>query len=106
MVFSRDETQNHVVAKPVEQIHPDNLPNVSKDKVAVALTALVDRSATHPADVDQGLYMKLTDIRKGHWFHKLIPGLENLAAKYHTGNFVIVRDTNEKIFELMPLYAR
>jgi hypothetical protein len=28
------------------------------------------------------------------------------SAKYHTGNFVIVRDTGEKIFESMPIYAR
>jgi phosphatidylserine decarboxylase len=99
---AQDKTQN-VVDKPVEQIHPGNLPNVDKDKLALALTALVDRSATHSAE---GLYMKLNGIRKDHWFHKFIPGLEDWANKYHTGNYVMIRYTNEKIFESMPLYAR
>ena len=28
------------------------------------------------------------------------------SVKYHVGNFVIVRETGEKIFESMPIYAR
>ncbi|KAL1762667.1 phosphatidylserine decarboxylase-domain-containing protein, partial [Schizophyllum commune] len=35
-----------------------------------------------------------------------IPWLERLAAKYHVGNYVIVRETGERVFEYMPLYAR
>jgi len=91
--------------KPVECIHPDNLPKADKDNVAVALVAMVDRSAAH-ADVNEGLHMNLSELGKDPWFKKLIPGLEKLANKYHIGNYVIVRDTNKKVFESMPLYAR
>jgi phosphatidylserine decarboxylase len=41
-----------------------------------------------------------------HFLHNLVPGLENLASKYHIGNYVLVRGTNEKFFESMPIYAR
>lgn len=40
------------------------------------------------------------------WLHKLIPGLEKLAAKYNMGNYVKMRGSDEKFFEPMPLYAR
>ncbi|KAI5895059.1 uncharacterized protein SCHCODRAFT_02618486 [Schizophyllum commune H4-8] len=35
-----------------------------------------------------------------------IPWLERLAARYHVGNYVIVRESGERVFEYMPLYAR
>ncbi|KIK50764.1 hypothetical protein GYMLUDRAFT_182269 [Collybiopsis luxurians FD-317 M1] len=40
------------------------------------------------------------------WIHNMIPGIENLAAQYHIGNFVVIRETGERIFESMPIYAR
>jgi phosphatidylserine decarboxylase len=29
-----------------------------------------------------------------------------LANKYHFGNYVAIRGTNEKLFESMPIYER
>jgi phosphatidylserine decarboxylase len=37
------------------------------------------------------------------WLGKYIPGLETLAAEYHVGNFVVIRETGEQIFESMPI---
>ncbi|KIY45019.1 hypothetical protein FISHEDRAFT_67255 [Fistulina hepatica ATCC 64428] len=36
----------------------------------------------------------------------MVPGLEKLAAAYHVGNFVMVREKRQLVFEFMPLYAR
>ncbi|TDL21984.1 hypothetical protein BD410DRAFT_789065 [Rickenella mellea] len=46
-----------------------------------------------------------------HWLQKLVPGIEKIVVKTHTGNFIAVRDKSkppgsEKIFESMPIYAR
>ncbi|RDB23914.1 Phosphatidylserine decarboxylase proenzyme 2 [Hypsizygus marmoreus] len=91
--------------KPVESIHPDNLPDAQPDHLATALTALVDHSAQH-TDVGQGIHAPMHLVFKIPWIHKLIPGIEKLAVAYHIGNFVLVRETGEPIFESMPLYAR
>jgi len=40
------------------------------------------------------------------WFKSLVPEIESLATHYHIGNYVLVRGTNERIFESMPIYAR
>jgi phosphatidylserine decarboxylase len=93
------------IDKPVENIHPDNLPDAQQDHMASALTALVDHSARH-TDVSQGIHAPMKSIMKIPWIHSLIPGIEKLAAAYHIGNFVAVRGTDETFFESMPLYAR
>lgn len=93
------------VDKPVEVIHPDNLPDAGEDHMASALTALVDHSARH-TDVSQGIHAPMRSVMKIPWIHSLIPGIEKLAVAYHIGNFVVVRGTNEPFFESMPLYAR
>jgi len=103
--WKRGRTEKEAPEKPLEKIHPNNLPKADKDNVAVALTTLVERSATH-ADVSEALHMSLIGIGKNPWFEKLIPGLEDLANKYHIGNYVMIRGTEEKVFESMPIYAR
>lgn len=67
--------------------------------------ALVDHSETQ-RDVSHSIHMHGTNLFEIPWIHKMIPGIEKLAAEYHFGNFVIIRDTGEKIFESMPVYAR
>ncbi|CAG8614475.1 3568_t:CDS:2, partial [Dentiscutata erythropus] len=41
-----------------------------------------------------------------HSLYKFLPPLKNWAAKKHFGNYVIVRETGDKIWEEMPIYAR
>ncbi|KAG5647920.1 hypothetical protein DXG03_007844 [Asterophora parasitica] len=89
----------------VEKIHPDNLPDADEGHLSSALTALVDRSATHP-DVSQNIHTPMHCIPRIEWIHSLVPGLEELSATYHIGNFVLVRETEEMQFEHMPIYAR
>ena len=55
----------------------------------------------HTAIHDTSLSDKLSP-----WVKKFVPGLENLTVKHHAGNYVINRDTGEKFFESMPIYAR
>lgn len=93
------------VDKPIEQNHIDNLPDATPDHLADGLKALVEHSSSH-SDVSQNIHATVLTISRIPWFDGLIPGIEKLAARYHVGNFVIVRYTNEKIFETMPIYAR
>ncbi|KAF7308810.1 hypothetical protein MKEN_01080600 [Mycena kentingensis (nom. inval.)] len=90
--------------KPLEKVHPSNLPGVTDEVAAKGLVALVDHSAKH--DVSTGIHASSHTIFSIPWIHKLIPGIEKLAAAYHIGNFVAIRGTKDQIFEAMPLYAR
>lgn len=91
--------------KPVENIHPDNLPDATKEDFANALVHVVEQSDTND-DVSHHLHSPFRDVVKMRWITKLIPGIEKLAAEYHIGNFVALRGKNEDFFESMPLYTR
>lgn len=93
------------VDKPVENVHPSNLPNANKDHLAKGLSALVDHSARH-SDVTQNIHAPMQTLEKLPWVHDLIPGIQKLAAEHHVGNFVVVRGTDQTFFESMPIYAR
>ena len=94
------------LTKPVEEIHPSNLHGSHKDDIARAFNQLVERS--HPSsgngDITQSIHGPAHS--RLPWLHKVVPQLESLADKYHIGNFVAVRGTNQRIFESMPIYAR
>jgi phosphatidylserine decarboxylase len=79
------------------------------------LVSIVE-SSTH-ADVKDSIHAHLTPSRSNSIIreatHKLTPWvkkfdvkLEDLTVKHHAGNYVINRDTGEKFFESMPIYAR
>jgi len=91
--------------KPVEIIHADSLPDADLEQVAKALTKLVERSAKND-NVQEHIHASEYTLKELSWIHHLIPDLEKLAAKYHFGNYVVVRETNEPFFEFMPLYTR
>lgn len=93
--------------KPVEVIHPDNLPEASKDPsvAAHALNALVEHSATHH-DVQDHIHAPMHSLLNNSFVKKLVPEVETLASKYHVGNYVMIRGTGEKFFESMPIYPR
>ncbi|KAG6853628.1 hypothetical protein C0991_002688 [Blastosporella zonata] len=90
---------------PIEQIQPLNLPDASADHCASALSALVDHSDAEP-DVAQGIHTPMHSLLRVPWIHALIPGIEKVAAAYHVGNYVMIRQTKQPIFEYMPIYAR
>jgi phosphatidylserine decarboxylase len=91
------------VDKPVELIKADSLSPAERKHFGKALEAVVEQS---------GIYADLTHGIHAHspvhmpFLKKLIPGLEDLASKYHFGNYVAMRGTDEKFFESMPIYAR
>ncbi|KAI0628430.1 phosphatidylserine decarboxylase-domain-containing protein [Trametes polyzona] len=93
--------------KPIETIHPDNIPAPTRDPglVASALEKLVEHSAEHD-DVKHTIHAPMHALQSIPLVHKLVPGIEQLANEYHVGNFVIVRATGERIFESMPIYPR
>jgi phosphatidylserine decarboxylase len=91
--------------KPVESIHPDNTPNAEPEHILKAFEALIERSAKFP-NVAEHVHAPMHTVKDLSWIHELIPGIEDLVAKYHIGNFVAVRGQSEKFFESMPLYAR
>ncbi|KAF8159630.1 phosphatidylserine decarboxylase-domain-containing protein [Crassisporium funariophilum] len=93
------------VDKPIEKIHPGNLPGAGRDDIANALKTLVDHSSTN-SNVHHLIHAPMQTIEKLPWVHSLIPGIEKLAVEYHTGNFVAMRGESEPFFESMPLYAR
>ncbi|KAI6042059.1 phosphatidylserine decarboxylase-domain-containing protein [Pisolithus marmoratus] len=94
------------VTKPVERNHSENLRRVRKEVVVHAFQQLVEH--THPSkgkgDVTTSVHAFAHS--RVEWLHKAVPDLENLAQKYHIGNFVAIRGTNQRIFESMPIYAR
>jgi phosphatidylserine decarboxylase len=98
-------TPSPSVDKPMEQIHIDSLPDAQPDHLANGLVALVEHSADHE-NVSEDIQAAMFAVSSIPWLGRLVPGIEHLASKYHIGNFVVVRDTNEKIFESMPIYAR
>jgi phosphatidylserine decarboxylase len=91
--------------KPIEVIHPDNLPDATQGEMGKALEALVDYSESH-SNVAQGIHARMHLVPHIPWLHPLIKGIEKVATNYHVGNYVVVRETGEKIFESMPIYAR
>lgn len=92
--------------KPIEKTpDPSNIPELSADDAAKALTAIIDHSATE-VDVAGSLDMHAQHLLDFSWVHRLIPGLEKLAAEYHLGNYFVIRETGERVFESMPIYAR
>lgn len=99
------------ITKPIDPqtrdilCHPETGEVHSPDHVADALYAAVDATATH-ADVQAGIHAPTHKVSSHGLFAKLVPGLEHLANTFHIGNFVLVRGTNEKFFESMPIYTR
>lgn len=87
------------VDKPVELIKADSLSPAEQKHFGKALEAVVDQSnLAHGIHAHSLIHMP--------FLKKLIPGLEDLASKYHFGNYVAMRGTDEKFFESMPIYAR
>lgn len=83
--------------------------------IAEALKESVERSnprhAANSNDVTQGIHGHLHHFAPGlaghhSWLNKFVPQLQSLATKYHAGNYVAIRGTNERVFESMPIYAR
>ena len=97
---------NHIT-KPIEQSATlSGLSGADDNDVAQGFANLVGN--THPSqgggDVAQGIHAAAHT--RHPFLHKFVPQLQNLADKYHVGNYVIVRKTGEKMFESMPIYAR
>jgi phosphatidylserine decarboxylase len=93
------------VDAPVEKITPGSLPDANEQTTGDALESIVNNTAQE-ADVTQGIHATVRSTSKIPFIHKLVPGLENLANKYHVGNYVAIRGGDEKFFESMPIYAR
>lgn len=97
--------------KPVEVIHPSNLPESADPKiVAKALDHLVNESTEHNHNVNHTIHAplhKLKDLPDNvrEKLKEYVPGLEKLANDYHIGNFVAMR-SGERFFETMPIYPR
>ena len=99
--------ESHVAEKPVETIHPNNLPEHARDPsvAAGALQALVEHSTKHE-DVRDTIHAPMHRLLSIPFVQKLIPGLEDVASQYHVGNYVQMRGSSEKFFESMPIYPR
>lgn len=97
----------HVDAKPLEtDMSPKGaMPGVGKEAATQALDRLTDESALH-GDVTKSIHGHHSALHKVGWLSVLVPGIEDLASKYHVGNYVIDRTTGDKFFESMPIYAR
>lgn len=93
------------VDKPVETIHKDSIEGATPEIMGNALEAVVDHSATQE-NLGHGIHAPFHKVLGVPYLKKVLPGLENLAAKHHVGNYVVIRGTNEKFFESMPIYAR
>ena len=98
---------SHVSQKPIETIHPNNLPEASRNPAvaASALQTLVEQSSKHE-DVRNTIHAPMHRLAQIPFIQKLIPGIENIITEYHVGNYVMIRGTGEKFFESMPIYPR
>ncbi|CAG8627128.1 7911_t:CDS:10 [Ambispora leptoticha] len=94
--------------KPEQDIHNDKDNNVvealrtivsaTKDRDVKSIGIFSNSNSTHPHDTLVHRFLSP--------LYKVAPSIERLAAREHFGNFVIVRETGEKIWEEMPIYAR
>lgn len=96
------------LTKPVEQIRPENLSHVDKDLIAAGFRQLIEHSRSSSSKGDADVAQSALGFAHSRipWLNELIPELEELANKYHVGNFVAVRGTNERVFESMPIFVR
>lgn len=93
------------VDKPVETVHKDSIAGATSTTVGNALEAVVDHSAEQE-NVGHGIHAPFHKVLGIPYLKKILPGIEDLAAKHHVGNYVVIRGTDEKFFESMPIYAR
>ena len=103
--------------KPLEVVDgSDHLSKEDAEAVADALHQLVEQSSGVEG-VGMGKGQDAFDVRISAlapyhelWtvplVHQLVPWLEELARKYHWGNYVLVRATGERVFESMPVFTR
>jgi hypothetical protein len=74
------EMASNVDDKPIRLIHPDQLPDATKDDMVKSLSAVIDHTSSH-SDLTQSIHAHGIHLGIGaHWIHKLIPGLEKLYA--------------------------
>ncbi|TFK71358.1 hypothetical protein BDN72DRAFT_895722 [Pluteus cervinus] len=74
---------------------------------ANGLHSLVTHSF-HEHDVSDGIHatVHMLSSKVDSGLKKAVPGLERLTVDHHAGNYVVVRETGERIFEAMPMYVR
>lgn len=99
--------ESNVSQKPVETVHPNNLPEGSRHPgvIAGALQALVEQSTKH-VSVQDSIHAPMHSLTQLPFVHKLVPGIEDIANQYHVGNYVQMRGSSERFFESMPIYPR
>ncbi|KAI0737253.1 phosphatidylserine decarboxylase-domain-containing protein [Daedaleopsis nitida] len=97
---------NVAETKPVESIQVEHLPDVKDPEDIVAALEELLKMSKDQVDVKNGMQIPMHMVCDVPLVHRLIPGLQELASKYHIGNFVIVRATGERVFESMPLFTR
>ena len=52
------------------------------------------------------MHPSMRAVGEHKFLRELVRGLEELASRYHVGNFVVVRATGERVFEDMPVFTR
>ena len=104
MHFFQHEVSDKAIETYQPQVH-NHLSNAGDESIAKGLESMVAHSDTNH-DVSHGIHMHGKHIFGIPWIQKMIPGIENLAAEYHIGNYVVIRESGERIFESMPIYAR
>ncbi|CAG8463892.1 2633_t:CDS:10 [Ambispora gerdemannii] len=72
--------------------------SATKKTNVTSVAILSNSNLTHPHD--SAIHRYLNPL------YKLSPSIERWAAREHFGNFVIVRETGERIWEEMPIYTR
>lgn len=75
---------------------------------ATALDTLTDQATSHSVDPKKTLHLH-ADKENGHSFmKKIFPShcLDDLENKFHMGNYVIDRQTGQKVWEPMSIYVR
>ena len=81
--------------------------SVTKMSARVSVSfAAAEEDEEEAYDVRNGALAPFHELWRYPLVHRLVPGLEQLAGKYHWGNYVVVRATGERIFESMPIYTR
>jgi len=96
--------------------HPAAPHPETHEHLASALEAAVDKSAQpmteeeiHDGAVGGTALAPATSANaRASWFSKFFPDetIDKLFVSEHMGNWVIIRQTGDRIFETMPIYAR
>jgi len=97
-----------IVDDKVLDYEPHPLTDAGFTASAGALEELTRRAENHNQPPTSHIHGSSTSVESHTWLSKILPAgtIESVENKFHLGNYVLDRQTGEKIWEAMSIYVR